>query len=107
MNSNDPFTNLAENIRQIREMEAIRMNEAIEEFNDGLDEDTRRRRKTMNDPNRDIPLNFRRRRRDDGLWKWEAKAFALDTGECPECEGHNLNEDRTKCWDCDPGEGGN
>jgi len=76
MNSNDPFTNLAENIRQIREMEAIRMNEAIEEFN-------------------------------DGLWKWEAKAFALDTGECPECEGHNLNEDRTKCWDCDPGEGGN
>jgi hypothetical protein len=21
---------------------------------------------------------------------------------CPECEGHNLNEDHTRCWDCDP-----
>ena len=21
--------------------------------------------------------------------------------ECPACEGSNLNEDATKCWDCD------
>ena len=68
MNSNDPFTNLAENIRQIREMEAIRMNEAIEEFR-----------------------------------KEELKKRAT----CPECGRHNLNEEQTRCWDCDPGEGGN
>jgi len=21
---------------------------------------------------------------------------------CPECEGHNLDENETRCWDCDP-----
>lgn len=21
---------------------------------------------------------------------------------CPECEGNNLNEDKTRCWDCQP-----
>jgi len=38
---------------------------------------------------------------DDGLCEWEARAFTLDTGYCPQCEGTNLNEDRTKCFDCD------
>ena len=38
---------------------------------------------------------------DDGLLEWEARAFTLDTGYCPQCEGTNLNEDRTKCFDCD------
>ena len=32
---------------------------------------------------------------------WEVRAFTLDTGYCPQCEGTNLNEDRTKCFDCD------
>ena len=27
--------------------------------------------------------------------------YYLDTGCCPECEGTNLNADRTKCFDCD------
>ena len=29
--------------------------------------------------------------------------MALDiNGACPDCEGTNLNEDKTRCWDCDP-----
>ena len=28
--------------------------------------------------------------------------MALDSGLCPDCEGENLNEDKTRCWDCDP-----
>ena len=35
------------------------------------------------------------------LGEWEARAFTLDTGYCPQCEGANLNADRTKCFDCD------
>ena len=27
--------------------------------------------------------------------------MALDIA-CPDCEGTNLNEDKTRCWDCDP-----
>ena len=23
-------------------------------------------------------------------------------GKCPECDGNNLNEDKTRCWDCEP-----
>ena len=38
----------------------------------------------------------------DGLWEWEARTFTLDTGQCPECDGTNLTEARTKCRDCDP-----
>ena len=89
MNSNDPLMGMADSMLKIREMEAVRMKEAIAEFHNGLDKDTRRGDE-MNDPN------------EDALWEWEARAFILDTGECPECEGHNLNEDRTKCRDCDP-----
>ena len=89
MNSNDPLMGMADSMLQIREMEAQRMKEAIAEFHNGLDKDTRRGDE-MNDPN------------EDARWEWEARAFILDTGECPECEGHNLNEDRTKCRDCDP-----
>ena len=29
---------------------------------------------------------------------WERKV-------CPECDGTNLNEDKTRCWDCDGGPG--
>ena len=90
MNSNDPLMGMADSMLKIREMEAQRMKEAIAEFHDGLDEDTRRRRKAMNDPN------------EDALWEWEARTFTLDTGQCPECDGTNLTEDRTKCRDCDP-----
>ena len=28
-----------------------------------------------------------------------------DCTVCPECEGRNLSEDQTRCWDCDPEEG--
>ena len=89
MNSNDPLMGMADSMLKIREMEAVRMKEAIAEFHNGLDKDTRRGDE-MNDPN------------EDALWEWEARAFILDPGEWPECEGHNLNEDRTKCRDCDP-----
>ena len=33
----------------------------------------------------------------------DSKRMALDiNGACPDCEGENLNEDKTRCWDCDP-----
>ena len=33
----------------------------------------------------------------------DSKRMALDiNGACPDCEGTNLNEDKTRCWDCDP-----
>ena len=28
-----------------------------------------------------------------------------DRKVCPECDGTNLNEDKTRCWDCDGGPG--
>jgi len=27
---------------------------------------------------------------------------ATKEANCPECEGNNLNEDKTRCWDCQP-----
>ena len=27
-----------------------------------------------------------------------------DTIVCPECDGTNLTEDKSRCWNCDPGE---
>ena len=32
---------------------------------------------------------------------WEATEMNL-SGKCPECDGNNLNEDNTRCWDCQP-----
>ena len=33
----------------------------------------------------------------------DSKRMALDiNGACPDWEGTNLNEDKTRCWDCDP-----
>ena len=31
--------------------------------------------------------------------KWEEER---QDPTCPECDGTNLNEDGTRCWDCDP-----
>ena len=35
-----------------------------------------------------------------GLWGIRLKEKEILT--CPECEGHNLDENETRCWDCDP-----
>tara|TARA_Y100000310_G_scaffold34266_1_gene32427 strand:- start:3584 stop:3832 length:249 start_codon:yes stop_codon:yes gene_type:complete len=34
--------------------------------------------------------------------KWLSEEFGeeLELPQCPECEGTNLNEDATVCWDC-------
>ena len=29
----------------------------------------------------------------------------MDGLHCPECDGTNLTEDQTRCWDCDGGPG--
>jgi ribosomal protein L37AE/L43A len=26
----------------------------------------------------------------------------IEVESCPECEGTNLNEEGTRCWNCDP-----
>ena len=31
-----------------------------------------------------------------------AKTYGEGVDSCPECEGENLNEEGTRCWDCDP-----
>jgi hypothetical protein len=34
---------------------------------------------------------------------WGIRLKEKETLTCPECdEGRNLNEDQTRCWDCDP-----
>ena len=33
------------------------------------------------------------------------EAWTQDRWHGPECEGRNLTEDQTRCWDCDPEEG--
>ncbi len=42
------------------------------------------------------------------VWGKAFKAIAKATGvvvECSECDGTNLTEDKTRCWDCDGGPG--
>jgi len=37
--------------------------------------------------------------------EWAIKAYQFDTplsAQCPECDGINLNESKTRCWNCDP-----
>ena len=34
--------------------------------------------------------------------EWDRKQKERQDPTCPECEGTNLNEDGTRCWDCDP-----
>ena len=43
----------------------------------------------------------------DEIVEQTEKVIAKATGivvECSECEGTNLTEDKSRCWNCDPGE---